>query len=75
MGICQIPVSGKRGAVVSLYASDGSALSGNYGVRLSGAEFGTSDGYADGSDSAGDVFHFAGIHTAKEFFRHTRGND
>ena len=30
MGICQIPVSGKRVAVVSLYAFDGSSLSGNY---------------------------------------------
>ena len=48
--------SGKRVAVVSLYAFDGSSLSGNYGIRLSGAECGTSDGYAGSSEFCRECF-------------------
>ena len=72
LGIRQIPVPGKRCALVLLYAFDDSPVSGDYGFRISGTECGSSDGYTGGSNSAGDVFHIAGIHIKEELFGNSR---
>ena len=61
MGICQIPLSGKKASVYYLYRFDDDAFSGNDAQQLSGTGSDRTSGYADRDCSACCFFYFSGI--------------
>ena len=73
MGICPVPFSGEKGAVVSLYASDDPAVSGNNGIWVSGPEYDGLNGHPCGGDPAGYFLHTAGIYPAEDLCRYSEG--